>query len=136
MKGATKAMGSMNRQMNLPKIQQIMMEFERESEMMDMKDEMMSDAIDDAFDEEEDEDESEEIVNKVLDEIGIHFNQEVKCFKLNLHCIHIISLFSFLKYQQESNKQHHLLLRQQREWLKLKVDYRLMMLLCKQDLII
>ncbi|KAI8885427.1 Snf7-domain-containing protein [Backusella circina FSU 941] len=77
MKGATKAMGSMNRQMNLPKIQQIMMEFERESEMMDMKDEMMSDAIDDAFDEEEDEEESEEIVNKVFDEIGIHFNQEL-----------------------------------------------------------
>ncbi|KAI9356083.1 Snf7-domain-containing protein [Pilaira anomala] len=77
MKGATKAMGSMNRQMNLPKIQQIMMEFERESEMMDMKDEMMGDAIDDAFEEDEDEEESDEIVNKVLDEIGISFNQEL-----------------------------------------------------------
>lgn len=78
MKGATKAMGSMNRQMNLPKIQQIMMEFEKESEMMDMKDEMMGDAIDDAFEEDEDEEESDEIVNKVLDEIGISFNQEVR----------------------------------------------------------
>ncbi|KAI8975968.1 Snf7-domain-containing protein [Pilobolus umbonatus] len=76
MKGATKAMGSMNRQMNLPKIQQIMMEFEKESELMDMKDEMMSDAIDDAMDEEEDEEESDEIVSKVLDEIGISLNQE------------------------------------------------------------
>ncbi|KAG1446731.1 hypothetical protein G6F56_009480 [Rhizopus delemar] len=77
MKGATKAMGSMNRQMNLPKIQQIMMQFEKESEIMDMKDEMMGDAIDDAFDEDEDEAESDEIVNKVLDEIGISFDQEL-----------------------------------------------------------
>lgn len=78
MRGATKAMGAMNRQMNLPKIQQIMMQFERESELMDMKDEMMGDAIDDAFEEEEEEAESDEIVNKVLDEIGISFNQEVR----------------------------------------------------------
>lgn len=78
MRGATKAMSSMNRQMNLPKIQQIMMEFEKESEIMDMKEEMMGDAIDDVVEEEEDEDESEEIVNKVLDEIGISLNQEVR----------------------------------------------------------
>ncbi|CAO3623899.1 unnamed protein product [Mucor hiemalis] len=54
-----------------------MMEFEKESEMMDMKDEMMGDAIDDAMEEEDDEEESDEIVNKVLDEIGISFNQEL-----------------------------------------------------------
>ncbi|CAO0792680.1 unnamed protein product [Mucor circinelloides] len=77
MRGATKAMGSMNRQMNLPQIQKIMMEFEKESELMDMKDEMMGDAIDDAMEEEDDEEESEEIVNKVLDDIGISFNQEL-----------------------------------------------------------
>lgn len=77
MRGATKAMGSMNRQMNLPQIQKIMMEFEKESELMDMKDEMMGDAIDDAMEEEDDEEETEEIVNKVLDDIGISFNQEV-----------------------------------------------------------
>ncbi|KAI8886561.1 Snf7-domain-containing protein [Backusella circina FSU 941] len=77
MRGATKAMGSMNRQMNLPKIQQIMMEFEKESELMDMKDEMMGDAIDDAMEEEDDEEESDEIVNKVLDEIGINLGQEL-----------------------------------------------------------
>lgn len=77
MRGATKAMGSMNRQMNLPKIQQIMMEFEKESEIMDMKEEMMGDAIDDVVEEEDDEIESDEIVNKVLDDIGISLNQEV-----------------------------------------------------------
>ena len=45
MKGVTKAMTNMNRQMNMPQIQKIMMEFEKQSEIMDMKDEMMSDVI-------------------------------------------------------------------------------------------
>ncbi|KAF8974867.1 ESCRT-III subunit protein did4, partial [Entomortierella lignicola] len=71
MKGATKAMGAMNRNMNLPQIQRIMMEFEKESEIMDMKEEMMSESIDDAMEEEEDEEEEDAIVNQVLDEIGI-----------------------------------------------------------------
>ncbi|KAG0002065.1 ESCRT-III subunit protein did4 [Entomortierella chlamydospora] len=71
MKGATKAMGAMNRNMNLPQIQKIMMEFEKESEIMDMKEEMMADSIDEAVGEEEDEEEEEAIVNQVLDEIGI-----------------------------------------------------------------
>ncbi|OZJ03503.1 hypothetical protein BZG36_05054 [Bifiguratus adelaidae] len=77
MKGATKAMASMNRTMNLPALQKIMMDFERESEMMDMKEDMMGDAIDDVMEEEEDDQESEEIVNKVLDEIGISLDQEL-----------------------------------------------------------
>merc|ERR1719270_1304177 len=40
MKGVTKAMGNMNKQMKLPEIQKIMMEFEKQSEIMDMKGEM------------------------------------------------------------------------------------------------
>jgi len=54
MKGVTKAMGNMNKQMKLPEIQKIMMEFEKQSEIMDMKEEMMSDTIDDALGDEED----------------------------------------------------------------------------------
>ncbi|KAI9287312.1 SNF7 family protein [Umbelopsis sp. AD052] len=77
MKGATKAMASMNRRMNLPQIQKIMMDFERESEFMDMKEEMMNDAIDDAVEEEDDEAETNEIVDRVLDEIGIDMNQQL-----------------------------------------------------------
>lgn len=78
MKGVTKAMKSMNAQVNLPAIQKIMMDFERESEVMDMKEEMMSDAIDDVMDEEgEDEEESEQIVQQVFDEIGINLDQQV-----------------------------------------------------------
>ena len=70
MRGVTKAMMMMNRQMNLPALQRIMMEFEKQSEKMDMKEEMMSDTMDDVFEGENDEEESEEIVNKVLDEFG------------------------------------------------------------------
>jgi hypothetical protein len=49
----------MNRQMNLPALQRIAMEFEKENDIMDQRQEMMDDAIDDATgmeDEEESED--------------------------------------------------------------------------------
>lgn len=44
-------------QLKLPQIQKIMMEFEKQSELMDMKEEMMNDAIDDAMGDEDDEEE-------------------------------------------------------------------------------
>ncbi len=44
-------------QLKLPQIQKIMMEFEKQSEIMDMKEEMMNDAIDDAMGEDDDEEE-------------------------------------------------------------------------------
>ncbi|KHJ93951.1 SNF7 family protein [Oesophagostomum dentatum] len=77
MKGVTRAMQSMNRQLNLPQIQKIMMEFEKQSEIMDMKEEIMGDAIDDALGDETDDAESEQIVNQVLDELGIQMGQEM-----------------------------------------------------------
>merc|ERR1719228_1084500 len=77
MKGVTKAMGRMNKQMNLPQIQKIMMEFEKQSEIMDMKEEMMSDAIDDALGDEDDEEESDAIVQQVLDELGLQMNDQL-----------------------------------------------------------
>ena len=76
MKGVTKAMATMNKKvknvylrfeyllffksvsiwkMNLPEIQKIMMEFEKQSEMMDMKEEMMDEAIDMAMGDDTDE---------------------------------------------------------------------------------
>ena len=65
MKGVTKAMMNMNKQMKLPEIQKIMQEFEKQSEIMDMKEEMMSDVIDDAMGEEDDEEEGDAIVSQV-----------------------------------------------------------------------
>lgn len=71
MKGVTKAMASMNRQLNLPQIQRILQEFEKQSEIMDMKEEIMNDAIDDAMEGDDDEEESDAVVNQVLDELGL-----------------------------------------------------------------
>ncbi|EJT47293.1 class E Vps protein of the ESCRT-III complex, Did4p [Trichosporon asahii var. asahii CBS 8904] len=79
MRGATRAMGQMNRSLNLPQIQRIMNEFEKESATMDMKEEMMSDAVDDAMEDEDEgegEDvESDKILREVFDEIGMGMNE-------------------------------------------------------------
>jgi len=80
MKGATSLLGSMNRQMNLPALQRIAMEFERENDVMDQRQEMMDDAIDDVTGL-EDEEEGEEVVNQVLDEIGVDLGQAVSGFQ-------------------------------------------------------
>ncbi|OLL22024.1 DOA4-independent degradation protein 4 [Neolecta irregularis DAH-3] len=71
MKGATRLLGGMNKSMNLPALQKIAMEFERENDLMDQRQEMMDDGTDD-------EDESEEVITQVLDEIGISFGQSLK----------------------------------------------------------
>ena len=78
MKGATSLLGSMNRQMNLPALQRIAMEFEKENDIMDQRQDMMDDAIDDVTGLEADEEEGEEVVNKVLDEIGVDLGQSVR----------------------------------------------------------
>lgn len=75
------AMSLMSRQMNLPQIQRILQDFEKESSMMDMKEEMMGDAIDDAMDDELGETEEEEgdrILDEVLAEIGVSVGQQVR----------------------------------------------------------
>ncbi|KAK0566046.1 ESCRT-III subunit protein did4 [Tilletia horrida] len=81
MRGATRAMGMMNRSMNLPAIQRIMRDFERETATMDMKEEMMGDAVDEAMDDEADgvgeEEEGDAILSQVLDEIGVSLGQQL-----------------------------------------------------------
>merc|ERR1719492_185828 len=77
MKGVTKAMMNMNKQMKLPEIQKIMQEFEKQSEIMDMKEEMMSDVIDDALGDEDDEEEGDAIVSQVLDELGLQMTDQI-----------------------------------------------------------
>ena len=71
-------MASMNRGLNLPSIQRIMNDFEKESSMMDMKEEIMSEAVDDVMDEEDEEAEGDNILKQVLDEIGVDLSQQVK----------------------------------------------------------
>lgn len=76
MKGATTLLGSMNRSMNLPALQRIAMEFERENDIMDQREEMMGDAIDDVTGL-DDEEETDEVVNQVLDELGLDLGMAV-----------------------------------------------------------
>ncbi|KAI6370948.1 hypothetical protein MCOR25_004080 [Pyricularia grisea] len=70
MKGATMALGSMNRTMNLPSLQRIAAEFERENDIMEQRQELMDDAVDDAMDVGVEE-EGDELVEQVLEEIGV-----------------------------------------------------------------
>ncbi|TMW51963.1 hypothetical protein DOY81_002953 [Sarcophaga bullata] len=77
MKGVTKAMQNMNRQLNLPQIQKILHDFEKQSEIMDMKEEMINDAIDDAMEDEGDEEETDAVVSQVLDELGLQLGEQL-----------------------------------------------------------
>ena len=83
MKGATGVLGSMNRNMNLPALQRIAMEFEKENDIMDQRQEMMDDAIDDVTGL-EDEAEGDEIVDQVLEEIGVDLKNAVSWRRLFL----------------------------------------------------
>jgi charged multivesicular body protein 2A len=75
MAGAAHAMTRMNQQLNIPALQKTLMEFERSSELMDAKEEMVSDAVDDIFAEADDEQQEEEVVSQVLASIGINFQE-------------------------------------------------------------
>lgn len=77
MNGVTKAMANMNRQLNLPQIQKILHEFEKQSEIMDMKEEMINETMDDAMEDEGDEEESDAIVSQVLDELGLQLGDQL-----------------------------------------------------------
>ncbi len=77
MKGVSKAMANMNRQMNMPQIQKILHEFEKQTEIMDMKEEMINDVIDDAMGEDLDEEEGDAVVAQVLDELGLQLNDQL-----------------------------------------------------------
>lgn len=72
-------MAAMNKGMNLPAIQRIMAEFDKENGTMDLKETMMSDAVDDVMDTEveEEEEEGDKILKEVLDEIGVDLSHQV-----------------------------------------------------------
>jgi len=71
MRSAARAMHQMNRQTNLPAMQRIMAQYEREGEMMDLKQEVMNDTIDGVAEQEGDAEDEDAIINQVFDEIGI-----------------------------------------------------------------
>ncbi|EEC45141.1 predicted protein, partial [Phaeodactylum tricornutum CCAP 1055/1] len=77
MQNTAKAMGKMNKAVNVPTITKMMAEFEKENARTDMMQEVMGDAIDDALEGEGTEEEEDRIVGQVLDEIGITFGEEL-----------------------------------------------------------
>uniref|UniRef100_A0A7S3K1A5 Uncharacterized protein n=1 Tax=Aureoumbra lagunensis TaxID=44058 RepID=A0A7S3K1A5_9STRA len=77
MKSVTTAMIRMNKAVNVPTVQKIMLNFQRENERAELTQEVMGDLLDDAMEEEGDEEEQEKIVGQVLDEIGINFGDSV-----------------------------------------------------------
>ncbi|MFS8017398.1 putative Snf7 family protein [Helianthus anomalus] len=66
MKGATKAMSAMNKEMAPAKQMKVMQEFQKQYAQMDMTTEMMSEAIEDVLDDGEVEDETDELKNQVI----------------------------------------------------------------------
>uniref|UniRef100_A0A7N0ZZ90 Uncharacterized protein n=1 Tax=Kalanchoe fedtschenkoi TaxID=63787 RepID=A0A7N0ZZ90_KALFE len=76
-KGATRAMTAMNKQLDPVKQIKVMREFQKQSAQLDMTTEMMSDAIDDVIDDDEAEEETEELTNQVLDEIGVNIASQL-----------------------------------------------------------
>ena len=71
MRGATKAMMAMNSAVKMPQMQKIMMEFEKQSDIMEQKQEMMEDTMDSVMDEGDEEEQSEEIVEQIMSELNI-----------------------------------------------------------------
>ncbi|RXH86876.1 hypothetical protein DVH24_022149 [Malus domestica] len=65
MKGATKAMVAMNKQMEPAKQVKVIREFQKQAAQMDMTIEMMSESIDETLDKDEAEEETEELTNQV-----------------------------------------------------------------------
>lgn len=77
LQGATQAMQSMASTMNLPRLNEILREYAKESDMMEMKQEVLGDTIDDVMEGDQDEEEEDKIVGQVLDEIGIDLTGSV-----------------------------------------------------------
>mmetsp|Transcript_21966 Transcript_21966/g.53661 ORF Transcript_21966/g.53661 Transcript_21966/m.53661 type:complete len:224 (+) Transcript_21966:83-754(+) len=69
MGSVVKTMTAMNSQFSLPSMQQVIMQYEKESGKMEMTQEMMDDALEDAMG--IDEADEDEVINQVMDELGL-----------------------------------------------------------------
>ena len=76
-RGVTRAMKDMNSQLNVPSLNNIMRDFERQNERMENTTDIVSDTIDDAMIADGEEEESEELVSQVLDELGCNIDVQL-----------------------------------------------------------
>lgn len=82
MNDAAKVLGQMNRNISLPGLQRIAMDFERESDLMEQRQELMDDAMDEATGMDEEDEAEDEILDKVLEEIGVDLKHSVSYAKI------------------------------------------------------
>ena len=78
MSQVTRAMHQMNSQVNLTGMQNTMREFDRQNQMMCMKEEIISDQMDLEEEEDDDEDQSDLEVRKVLDELCLGIGEKIR----------------------------------------------------------
>jgi len=71
LQGTASAMKKMNKAVNVSKLQEILMEFEKQNEISELQGEMMEDAMDDAMETEDGAEEEDKIVDQVLAELGL-----------------------------------------------------------------
>jgi charged multivesicular body protein 2A len=71
MKGAVKAMYRMNNLVGVPMMQRILREFDKQQNLMEMKDELMGDALDDALGGDEIEEQENLVYQQILDELSL-----------------------------------------------------------------
>jgi hypothetical protein len=73
----TNAMSVANAAMDVKATTKIMMEFQRENERLEVKQEMMDEALIDAFDNEDLEEEADQLTNQVLAELGVEMDSKM-----------------------------------------------------------
>merc|ERR1711897_31048 len=70
-------MKTTNEAMNVKETMKVLQEFTKETERMEIKQELMDDALMDAFDNEDVEEEAEQVTNQVLAELGVEMDSKM-----------------------------------------------------------
>ena len=76
LKGVNHVMEKVNESMDISSIQQVLREFAKNSEKMEMQGEMMSDAIDAGMDNADDVEAADKVYMQICDEIGVELEEE------------------------------------------------------------
>ncbi|CAL9733798.1 DOA4-independent degradation protein 4 [Monosporozyma servazzii] len=81
MTDAGRILNHMNQGIQLPNLQRIVMDFEKQSDIMDQKQEIIDETMEDTMGVDEDElnedDQANEIINKIVDEIGVDLSTKM-----------------------------------------------------------
>ena len=71
-------MSSVNENMDVSSIRDVLKEFAKQSDKMEMQQEMMNDQMDMAMDTGDIQDQADEVYGQILGEVGMSLNQEIK----------------------------------------------------------